>query len=199
LDIWELDNASRGAEDIDLANLEKAARQIASFEEQAIYYGLDKAGIEGISQQAEQESIELPESTNGLMNTLSKELTVFKCNGIEGPYSLILNENDCERISSQIDDYPLRRQIKDMLKGSIILSPFISGGFLVSERGGDFRLTLGQDLSIGYHFHAKKTVEQNLPNPLLSNFFKPKLFVFFTKREIKITSSIFINRFSKTT
>src|SRR5699024_2060616 len=50
LDIWELDNASRGAEDLNLENLEKAAREIASFEEKAIYYGLEKAGIEGISQ-----------------------------------------------------------------------------------------------------------------------------------------------------
>src|SRR5699024_2212334 len=139
-----------------------------------IYYGLDKAGIEGISQQAEQESIELPKSTNGLMNTLSKELTVFKCNGIEGPYSLILNENDWERISSQIDDYPLRRQIKDMLEGFIILFPFISGGFLVSERGGDFRLTLGQDLSIGYHFLHKDSVKLYFTESFTFQCFEPQ-------------------------
>ncbi|HLR31144.1 MAG TPA: family 1 encapsulin nanocompartment shell protein [Fodinibius sp.] len=181
LDIWELDNASRGAEDVNLENLEKAAREIASFEEKAIYYGLEKAGIEGISQQAEHKSVELPESTNELMNTLSKELTVFKCGGIEGPYSLVLNENDWERISSQIDDYPLRRQIKDMLEGSIILSPFINGGFLVSERGGDFRLTLGQDLSIGYHFHDKETVELYFTESFTFQCFEPQAVCVFSK------------------
>ncbi|MFW5752345.1 MAG: family 1 encapsulin nanocompartment shell protein, partial [bacterium] len=37
LDIWELDNSVRGAEDIELEPLEKAAREIALFEEKAIY------------------------------------------------------------------------------------------------------------------------------------------------------------------
>lgn len=183
LNIWELDNAARGAEDIDLNGLEKAAREIASFEEQAIYYGLEKAGIEGIKQQSEHDSDTLPESTSKLMNALSKELSVFICDGIEGPYSLVLNENDWERLSSQIDDYPLRRQIKDMLGGSIILSPFIEEAFLVSERGGDFRLTLGQDLSIGYHFHDKENVELYFTESFTFQCFEPAAICVFNKPE----------------
>lgn len=181
LNIWELDNAARGAEDIDLSNLEKAAREIASFEEKSIYYGLEKAGIEGIKSQSEHEPVPFPENTDELLNALSKEVAVFKCNGIEGPYSLVLSENEWERLSAQVDGYPLRKQIQEMLKGSIILSPFIEEAFLVSERGGDFRLTLGQDLSIGYHFHDKDNVELYFTESFTFQCFEPSAVVTFKK------------------
>lgn len=181
LDIWELDNAARGAEDIDLSPLEEAAREIASFEEKAIYYGLDKSGIEGIKNQSDHPAAAFPTNTDELLNALSKQIAVFKCNGIEGPYSLVLNEKEWERLSAQVAGYPLRKQIKEMLKGSIILSPFIEEAFLVSERGGDFRLTLGQDLSIGYHFHDKDTVELYFTESFTFQCFEPGAVVVFKK------------------
>lgn len=181
LDIWELDNAARGAEDIDLEPMEEAARQMASFEEKSIYYGLEKAGITGIKNQSEHEPVEFPESTDELLNTLSTQLAIFKRHGIEGPYSLVVSENDWERLSGQVAGYPLRKQLKYLLKGSIILSPFIDEAFLVSERGGDFRLTLGQDLSIGYNFHDKNTVELYFTESFTFQCFEPPAVVVFSK------------------
>ncbi len=183
LDIWELDNAARGAEDIDLESLEKAAREIASFEEKTIFYGLKEAGIGGLKYQCEHETVSLPESSQKLLSTLSAQLTVFARNGIEGPYSLIVNENDWERLSEQIDGYPLYKQVRNIIRGSIILSPFIEEAFLVSERGGDFRLTLGQDLSIGYNFHDKENVELYFTESFTFQCFEPAAVVVFTKGE----------------
>ncbi|MFW5687761.1 MAG: family 1 encapsulin nanocompartment shell protein, partial [Bacteroidota bacterium] len=48
LNIWELDNVARGAEDIDLDSLEEAAREIAKFEENAIFEGFKAANIKGL-------------------------------------------------------------------------------------------------------------------------------------------------------
>ena len=44
LDLWELDNVARGAEDVDLSNLEEAARKVAAFEEVLLYAGATEAG-----------------------------------------------------------------------------------------------------------------------------------------------------------
>ena len=41
----------------------------------------------------------------------------------------------------------------------MIWAPAIEGGFLVTTRGGDFELDLGQDISIGYLAHTATTVE----------------------------------------
>ncbi len=46
-----------------------------------------------------------------------------------------------------------------MIDGEIIWAPAIDGAFLLSTRGGDFELRLGQDLSIGYLSHDADTVQ----------------------------------------
>lgn len=40
-----------------------------------------------------------------------------------------------------------------LLDDQILWAPAVKGGVLLSTRGGDFELRLGQDLSIGYQDH----------------------------------------------
>jgi uncharacterized linocin/CFP29 family protein len=183
LDIWEIDNAARGAEDIDLQPMEEAAREIASFEERAVYLGLEKAGIAGLKNQSVHDPVAFPDSTDDLLTALSTQLARFNRRGIEGPYSLVVSEDDWERLSIQYEGYPLRKQLKHLLKGSIILSPFVEDAYLVSERGGDFRLTLGQDLSIGYNFHDKDSVELYFTESFTFQCFEPAAVAVFTKSD----------------
>ena len=59
------------------------------------------------------------------------------------------------------DGYPLRKRIEEnVLDSEIIWAPAVKGGaVLMSTRGGDYELTVGQDLSIGYASSDSKTVE----------------------------------------
>lgn len=174
LNLWELDNASRGAEDIKLESLQEAAYDIAEFEERAIYYGLEKAKIRGLKEQTGHNHVTFPEDPHELLNTLSTLVAIFKRHGIEGPFSLVVNENFWEKLCGPIDGYPLQKQVKALLdNGSIILSPFVEEAFLITERGGDFRLTLGSDLSIGYHAHDKDTVELYFTESFTFQIFEP--------------------------
>ena len=53
-----------------------------------------------------------------------------------------------------------RNHLARMLDGEIIWAPGLeSGGLLVTTRGGDYELYLGQDLSIGYLSHNADTIE----------------------------------------
>ena len=45
------------------------------------------------------------------------------------------------------------------MDGGIIWAPAIEGGFVVTTRGGDFELDIGQDISIGYLSHSSTVVE----------------------------------------
>jgi uncharacterized linocin/CFP29 family protein len=49
--------------------------------------------------------------------------------------------------------------IEKVVDGGIIWAPAIKGGFVLTTRGGDFELDLGQDISIGYLSHSATTVE----------------------------------------
>jgi uncharacterized linocin/CFP29 family protein len=159
MDIWELDNAVRGAEDVDLSEMEKAAKEIAEFEEKTIYNGFDKACIKGLKNSSDHKNINFPSEGNEILGTIANALTEMRKAFVEGPFSLVVGEDKWQKLMSYSGGYPLNRQVKDIIGGEIILNPYIDEGYLVSTRGGDFKLTLGQDLSIGYESHSEKDVQ----------------------------------------
>lgn len=159
LNIWELDNAARGAADLDLKQMEEAAKKIAEFEENVIYKGFTKSGVKGLKESSGHKEQKYPEKVEGLPKVITEMISQFVKSSVEGPYSLILSTEKWEALSSYISGYPLNKVVKSLLEGKIILNPSSKDSFLVSERGGDFRLTLGQDLSIGYQSHDTKNVQ----------------------------------------
>jgi uncharacterized linocin/CFP29 family protein len=46
--------------------------------------------------------------------------------------------------------YPLLEHLRKIIEGPIVWAPGVDGAVLISQRGGDFVLECGQDLSIGY-------------------------------------------------
>ncbi len=159
LNIWELDNVARGAEDIDLEPMENAAREIAKFEETAIYEGFKAGQIAGLKQSTDYDVVPFPLAGEEIAGAIATAVSKLKANSIEGPYSLVLNTDKWQQINAYVKGYPLRKQLESLLGGSIIMAPFVKDSYLVSERGGDFRLVLGQDLSIGYESHNNKAVQ----------------------------------------
>lgn len=159
LNIWELDNVARGAEDIDLDALEDAAREIAKFEEDAVYKGFKAGNIVGIDSCNEYKTPAFPENGEEIIGAVADVLAQFKANSIEGPYTLVLSQDKWQKVNSYIKGYPLRKQLENLLGGSIIMAPNIDGAYIVSERGGDLKMVIGQDLSIGYESHNSKTVQ----------------------------------------
>ncbi len=45
-----------------------------------------------------------------------------------------------------------------VLDGPVVWAPGVSGGVVVSLRGGDFTLHVGEDLAVGYHHHDADVV-----------------------------------------
>ena len=159
LNIWELDNVARGAQDIDLEALEEAARKIARFEEAVIYEGFKPGNIDGIKSSSSNEALVFPEAGEDIIGTVSLALANLKAASVEGPYSLVLNSEKWQKVNSYVKGYPLRKQLEGMLGGAIIMAPYVKDAYLVSERGGDLKMVIGQDLSIGYESHNSKTVQ----------------------------------------
>lgn len=158
LNIWELDNLSRGAKDLDLSSLEDAAQKSAKFEEDVIYKGLKGSEIKGLTQVSEA-SFEIPEGPEGVIEAISKGVLTFQDNSIEGPYSMVANRDLWQKIAKSSKGYPLKRHLEDLIDGSIIYNPYLENALLVSTRGGDYELILGQDFSIGYENHDSTEVK----------------------------------------
>ena len=79
---------------------------------------------------------------------------------MDGPYSLLLSADAWTAVSETSDHgYPVLEHLRRLLDGDIIWAPAIDGALLLSCRGGDYELRLGQDLSIGYLSHDADSVE----------------------------------------
>ena len=59
-------------------------------------------------------------------------------------------------------------------------APAVNGAIVLSVRGGDFELTIGRDLSIGYHGHTETTVRLYLVESLAFRVLTPEAAVALT-------------------
>jgi uncharacterized linocin/CFP29 family protein len=173
MDIWELDNAVRGAEDTDLSAMEEAAGEIAEFEEKTIYQGFDKACISGLKGDSGHKPMNFPDEPTEILRTIADAVGEMRKSFVEGPYNLVVGEDKWQKLMMHTGGYPLKKQVEDLIGGEIILNFYVDEGFLVSARGGDFKLTLGQDLAIGYESHSEKEVQLYLTESFTFRVLEP--------------------------
>jgi len=156
----DIDDAERGAKDSDWQPVKDAARKIAFAEDRAIFDGYPAAGITGVRQSSSNAPLPLPASALEYPNVVSQAVSALRLAGVSGPFSLLLSADAYTAVEETADHgYPIREHVARVLRGGeIIWAPAIDGAFLLSARGGDYELRLGQDLSIGYLSHDANDV-----------------------------------------
>jgi uncharacterized linocin/CFP29 family protein len=161
LKIAELDDAARGAEDLDLDPVIAVAERVARAEDTAIFHGFKEAQITGIIEASPHKPIDVA-STLDWPRAVVAGMEALRAAGMTGPYALALGIQAFDELGADSEDgYPLRRRLTETLpEGSLIWAPAVQGGaVLLSIRGGDYELTVGQDLSVGYAVHDRTDVE----------------------------------------
>jgi uncharacterized linocin/CFP29 family protein len=185
LDIWELDNVVRGAKDIDLENLEEAARQAALFEEKVIFHGFPEANIKGLREYCVGECPVLGDNPDDMLTSVAQGLAKLTEKSIEGPYSFIVGPKIWSSMSAHIQGYPVKMQVENLLGGGqVVLSPYLDGEFaneayLISTRGGDMEIILGQDISVGYESHDSEKVKLYFSESFTFRVLEPAAFIHF--------------------
>src|SRR5579862_9593879 len=155
-----IDSVERGALDPDWQPVKDAARKIAFAEDRAVFDGYAAAQISGIRQLSDNPALTLPGEPRDYPDVLTKALSELRLAGVAGPYSLLLSAGAYTAVSETSDHgYPIREHLRRLLDGEIIWAPAIEGAFLLTTRGGDFELHLGEDLSIGYLSHDSEYVQ----------------------------------------
>ena len=159
LDRQQIDDVERGANDSDWQPAKDAARKIAYAEDRAIFEGYPAAGIGGIRQGASNPSIPLPADVRQYPDAIAQALGQLRLVGVNGPYSVLLGADAYTALAETSDNgYPVLEHIKKLVKDEIIWAPAIGGAFVLTTRGGDFSLYIGQDVSIGYLSHTDSVV-----------------------------------------
>ena len=156
----EIDSVERGSQDPDWQPVKDAAKKIAFAEDRAVFDGYPQAKITGVGPASTNPGLTLPAEAREYPDVVSKALSQLRLAGVAGPYSLLLSADAWTAVSETSDHgYPIREHLARLLDGDIIWAPAIDGALLLSGRGGDYELRLGQDLSIGYLSHDAEHVE----------------------------------------
>jgi uncharacterized linocin/CFP29 family protein len=160
LDIWDLDNIERGSETPDLEPLELAAEALSEFENRIILAGEEKANIVGLFNIATQNSVKSSsEKVEDFIRSIFDAEKKFRIKGIEGPYALVINKQVWERLFVQQRSYPLTLILKEIMNLKVETINDLETSFIISTRGDDFKLVLGQDISLGYETRHENKVK----------------------------------------
>lgn len=180
LDLWELDDVVRGARDPDLEPLSDAAIKLAAFEERAIYHGFAPAGIVGLAEASTHPKPALAAAPGTWPETIAHAMVALKSAGESPPYTLVAGGAVFQALDRDAGQYPVRRQIEQLIGGEIVLAPQIEGAFLLpSDSEGDFELVLGQDISVGFELHEGQHVRLYVTESFSFRVLEPQAVVAF--------------------
>jgi uncharacterized linocin/CFP29 family protein len=159
LDRNMIDDVERGANDSDWQPAKDAARTLAFAEDRAIFEGYDAAGIVGVRQGTSNPKKTLPSDVRKYPEAFAQALSQLRMAGVNGPYSILLGAEAYTELAETSDyGYPVLEHVKRLVEGKIIWAAAIDGAFVVTARGGDLDLHIGQDASIGYLTHTDRQV-----------------------------------------
>jgi uncharacterized linocin/CFP29 family protein len=155
----ELRDADRGADDVDLEPLDRAAHHIAVAESAAVFHGCGGA-LTGIAEASPHREPAADADPDGYPARVAGAVERLLGAGIQGPYGLALGDGEYRQVTAAAEHggFPLRRHLEEILDGPIVWAPGVDGAVVLSVRGGDFVFDCGQDLSLGYDSHDAEHV-----------------------------------------
>jgi len=159
IDRSEIDDAARGATDLDWSGLEEAALRIGQAENAAVFNGYERAGMVGIAGAASHQPVPVGDF-NSYPTAVAMAVNTLRASGIGGPFGLAIGPAGYTGIieTTEHGGNLLLDHLHQILGGPVVWTPGIDEAVVLSLRGGDFTFDSGQDLSIGYLSHDEATV-----------------------------------------
>lgn len=172
----ELDAVERGAADPALDPLIAAAKRIAHAEDAVVFHGFQGAGIKGIGPASPHPALRIAENYQAYPHNVAEAVRLLRMAGVDGPYAIALGPRCYTGLIQATGDggYPVLNVIRKMIDGPLVWAPAVNGAIVLSQRGGDFELTVGIDFSIGYQSHTDEAVRLYLVESLAFRALMPE-------------------------
>jgi len=171
----ELDDIDRGAPDPDFGSLDVATARLGLAENTVVFRGQTGAGITGVLDASSHPSVRLEDDLRRYPTSVAKAVDVLRESGIGGPYGLAIAPSGYTGIieTTEHGGYPLLDHLHQILDGPVVWTPGIEGAAVLSLRGGDFVMDVGQDISIGYLSHDADSITLYLEESLTFRVLEP--------------------------
>jgi len=165
----EIDAIDRGAPAIDLEPATRAALAAARVEDEIVFHGMESASIAGLVDAAEHPAVPGGGDPTTVTQGVARAVTTLKEAGVEGPYALAMGTSGYTNVVESTDEgYPVLEHLRLELEGgSVVLAPALDGAVVLSLRGGDFEIVLGEDFSLGFVDRSSSGVTFRLEETML--------------------------------
>jgi uncharacterized linocin/CFP29 family protein len=150
----------RGATRLDTRHAEEAAREVGLAEDRLALYGEPMGGGFLTSNDSPRVRTGDWKTPGRMIADALKAVEILDTRGIGGPYELVLSPTRYfEYLQAEGDHgYPAARQLREVVAGVHRSLVVREAGAVFSVRGGDFMLSVGGDLSVGYRLHERDAV-----------------------------------------
>jgi uncharacterized linocin/CFP29 family protein len=183
----EMDAVERGAKDPEVQPIIDAATRIAFAEDTAIFHGYGAGGIKGIDQSSAHPILPIPEEYQAYPRSIAEATRLLRLAGVDGPYAIALGPRYYTGLTQAVGDggYPVLNVVRKLVDGPLVWAPAVNGAIVLSLRGGDFELTIGTDLSIGYQSHTDTSVKLYLVETMAFRVLTPEAAVALVHKDDK--------------
>ncbi len=178
----ELDAIDRGSCVADLDVVRFAARRAAMVEDKAVFHGYEAGGIVGVTEATPHDPVVIDDDYDSYPSFVAKATTRLKLAGVGGPYAIALGPRCFTGVmeQSEMGGYPVLEHLRLILGGPVVFAPGIDGAVVTSQRGGDIRIVLGEDFSIGYSSHDAGSVDLYIEESFTVQLCAPEAAVYLT-------------------
>ena len=185
-----LDAIDRGARDADLDPVVEAAHAIALAEDRIVFHGYPSASVIGIVDGADNAAMPIGENYENFPALVVTALARLRDDGVGGPYAIALGTRSYTGLTETTKEgYPILQHIQRLIEGPLVWAPALDGAAILSLRGDDFELIVGQDLSLGYLSHDLDKVTLYLEETLTFRLLSPQAAVPLVYRAAERTTS----------
>jgi uncharacterized linocin/CFP29 family protein len=176
IDRAQLEAIDRGARDADLDTVRDAARRLALAEDGAVFHGNSAALISGMADASPHAALPIADDYADYPRTVARAVSVLQIAGVAGPYAVALGPRCFTGVieSTEMGGYPVLEHLRLIAGGPVLWAPAVDGAVVLSQRGGDFELTVGQDASIGYLDHNEVSVRLYLEESFTFQVLNPE-------------------------
>jgi uncharacterized linocin/CFP29 family protein len=164
----ELAAAERGATDLDLDAVIAAGRAAALAEDHLVFHGYEQGVVPGIVATSPHAPVAITNDYHHYPEHVAKAVAALRAADVGGPYAIALGARCYTGVTETTEHggYPVFEHLRQILGGPVVWAPAVDGAVVLSQRGGDFELTIGQDFSIGYRASDATTVDLYLEESL---------------------------------
>jgi uncharacterized linocin/CFP29 family protein len=172
----ELESIARGSGAPELEPVRRAARAIALAEDRVIFHGYPAAGITGIFEASAANAQTLSRDYQKYPLVVSAALALLHENGVGGGYAIALGPECFKGLTgtATTGGYPVLEHVQRLIAGPVFWAPGVRGALVASLRGGDFELSVGRDLTVGYEDHSSASVQLYLQESITFRTLSPE-------------------------